>query len=255
MQAERRLQLLWLVVALTLVAVLVTLLLPAIPQNTAYHQFADQRRLLGIPNFWNVVSNLPFVLVGITAMLLPVPAQRRDLAPAVRVFALALLLTGLGSGWYHLDPSNASLLWDRLPMAVGFMAFFSVVISLGLDLRLGQRLLWPLAAVGLLSVLYWYIGELGGAGDLRIYGLVQFLPMLLLPIILLGSVRQIEYLAFWWAFALYGAAKLAEAADVPLFELTGFSGHALKHLFAAAGGAVVLYGLLRPQPSRQNPGL
>jgi hypothetical protein len=39
-------------------------LLPPIPQDPSYHQFADQRTLLGIPNFWNVVSNLPFVLVG-----------------------------------------------------------------------------------------------------------------------------------------------------------------------------------------------
>ena len=39
-------------------------LLPPIAQDPTYHQFADQRTLLGIPNFWNVVSNLPFVLVG-----------------------------------------------------------------------------------------------------------------------------------------------------------------------------------------------
>jgi len=48
-----------------MVASLATLpLLPPIAQDPSYHQFADQRTLLGIPNFWNVVSNLPFVLVG-----------------------------------------------------------------------------------------------------------------------------------------------------------------------------------------------
>ena len=38
-----------------------------------YHRFADQQTLLGIPNFWNVVSNLPFILVGAvgSAMLPP----------------------------------------------------------------------------------------------------------------------------------------------------------------------------------------
>ena len=40
------------------------LLLPPIPQDQSYHQFADQRAMLGIPNFWNVVSNFPFIAIG-----------------------------------------------------------------------------------------------------------------------------------------------------------------------------------------------
>lgn len=31
------------------------LLLPPIPQDQSYHHFADQRTLLGVPNFWNVI--------------------------------------------------------------------------------------------------------------------------------------------------------------------------------------------------------
>ena len=31
------------------------LLLPPMTQDESYHQFADQRTILGIPNFWNVV--------------------------------------------------------------------------------------------------------------------------------------------------------------------------------------------------------
>src|SRR5262249_21708612 len=38
--------------------------LPPIPQAMSYHAFADDRTLLGVPNFWNVVSNLPFLIVG-----------------------------------------------------------------------------------------------------------------------------------------------------------------------------------------------
>ena len=40
------------------------LLLPPISQDQGYHHFADQRTLFGVPNFWNVVSNLPFMAVG-----------------------------------------------------------------------------------------------------------------------------------------------------------------------------------------------
>src|ERR1700746_1848008 len=49
---------------LMVMSLAVLLLLPPIPQDQSYHQFADQRTLLGIPNFWNVVSNLPFLVVG-----------------------------------------------------------------------------------------------------------------------------------------------------------------------------------------------
>ena len=38
---------------------------PAIPQPAEYHDFADQRGLAGIPHFWNVVSNLPFAIIGL----------------------------------------------------------------------------------------------------------------------------------------------------------------------------------------------
>jgi hypothetical protein len=46
-------------------------LLPLSPllQDQSYHQFADQRELFGIPNFWNVVSNLPFIVVGTAGLL------------------------------------------------------------------------------------------------------------------------------------------------------------------------------------------
>ena len=45
-------------------SVVVLLLLPPIAQDQSYHRFADERTLLGVPNFWNVVSNLPFIAVG-----------------------------------------------------------------------------------------------------------------------------------------------------------------------------------------------
>ena len=53
------------------------LLVPAIPQDQAYHQFADQRTLLGIPNFWNVVSNIPFVVVGVVGTATNCATTRR----------------------------------------------------------------------------------------------------------------------------------------------------------------------------------
>jgi len=34
------------------------------PQPPAYHDFADQRPLLGLPHALNVISNMPFLIVG-----------------------------------------------------------------------------------------------------------------------------------------------------------------------------------------------
>ena len=62
-------------------------LLPPIPQDQGYHEFADQRMLLSIPNFWNVVSNLPFIAVGGVGLW----RLRHD--PTVIVLFLGILLT------------------------------------------------------------------------------------------------------------------------------------------------------------------
>src|SRR5215813_6215925 len=97
---------------LTAVSLAGLLLLPLIPQDQNYHQFADQRTILGIPNFWNVVSNLPFLAVGASGL------RRFRYSPATIVFFLGVFLTGIGSSYYHWDPKDDTLFWDRLPMTL-----------------------------------------------------------------------------------------------------------------------------------------
>ncbi|CAN6445446.1 unnamed protein product [Victoria cruziana] len=51
--------------------VVLMLVTAAIPQSQAYHDFADQRRLFpGIPNTLNVISNFPFLVVGVVGLML-----------------------------------------------------------------------------------------------------------------------------------------------------------------------------------------
>lgn len=171
-----------LLVLLTVSVVLACLLLPRIPQPLSYHQFADRRGFLGIPNFGDVTSNLPFALIGICGLLFMLRSSsdeltkhfldRRELLPYYFVFA-GLLLTAFGSSWYHLNPNNDTLVWDRLPMTITFMAMVSAVIMERISLRLGLWLLPILLMVGLGSVLQWHWSELRGAGDLRFYAAVQ----------------------------------------------------------------------------------
>lgn len=220
-----------------------------IAQDPAYHAFADSRTLLGIPNFWNVISNLPLLVVGAWGLLL-VARRPRASQPLTRVwtaFFLGLVLTAIGSGYYHLEPDNASLGWDRMAMTVGFMGLFALVIGEYLSARWANGLLLPLLLIGLGSVQYWLQTEAEGVGDLRPFGLVQFLPMLLVPLILLLR-RGRSDLTPWLIgmIVFYAGAKIVEYYDAPIFAAGAImSGHALKHVLAALAGASVLLGLKR----------
>ena len=156
------------------------LAVPAIPQDPAYHVMADQRTLLGIPNTLNVLSNLPFAIVGALGLLVTFGARSRaawidewERWPAAVLFT-GIGLTAFGSGYYHLAPDNHRLVWDRLPMTIAFMGFFASTIGERLGVRAGTWLLLPLLFLGIVSVFNWLRTEMLGAGDLRPYGLVQF---------------------------------------------------------------------------------
>jgi hypothetical protein len=245
----------------TLAAVLSLAVYGPIPQATDYHAFADQRPFLGIPNFSNTLSNLGFLLVGAAGLWTlrrGVPAGGLALLrPAYLVFFAGTALLFPTSGIYHLWPSNATLAWDRLAMAIAFMAFFASVIGEWIDARLGARLLAPLVLLGIVSVVYWRLTDTGDGGDLRPYLLVQFLPMLLIPMIALSyrpSLRPTWYL--WALLASYGLAKGLELLDGPILSLSqGLSGHSLKHIVAAIGIAFFLIALYRrrPVPSGHHP--
>ncbi len=210
-------------------------LLDPIPQDLEYHAFADRRALFDVPNFWNVATNLPFLLVGAWGMLQTRRLAGQELKTHYRVYCGAVVLVAFGSGWYHLAPSNASLVWDRLPMTVAFMSLFSALLADRISWLLGRALLWPLVVAGIASIAWWIRGESIGQGDLRAYGLVQFLPMLLMPMILLmwrgGSIAARP---LWLGFGAYAVAKIAEHYDGAIYAALGFvSGHSLKHLAAA----------------------
>jgi hypothetical protein len=216
-------------------AIVGVFLLEPIPQDPAYHRFADQREFFGLPNFWNVASNLPFLVVGVLGLLFGRRLVSGEVAAHYRVYCAGVALVAVGSGWYHLGPSNAALVWDRLPMTVAFMALFAAILADRISWLLGRALLWPLVVAGIASIAWWARTEAAGQGDLRAYALVQFLPMLLVPFVLL-LWREGNLSARWlsFGFGAYGVAKLVEHFDAAIFEATALvGGHCLKHLFAA----------------------
>lgn len=245
-----------LILGVSLLAAVVISVLPPIPQDPHYHHFADTAKLLGIPNFWNVVSNLPFLAVGVLGFSTAgaSPGKLPELKIQYMAFFVGVFLTGLGSAYYHWNPDNQTLVWDRLPMTVSFMAFLSIVIGEHVDTRLSRELLWPLLGSGIASVLYWYWTESRGGGDLRPYAIVQFLPMLIIPLMLLALPSRFSSTRYLWLVLLaYSVSKILELADQGIFGLTGFiGGHPLKHM-AAAVGTYFFYLALQWRELRSSP--
>ena len=244
------------VIIISLLCIAGVLSLQPLPQDLSYHAFVDSRSFYDIPNFYNVISNLPFFLVGM-AGLFYIFSNKLNLNEHIRYTYITLFtsvsLLAFGSAYYHLTPDNSSLLWDRLPMAVAFMSLFSIVIGEFISFKLARKLFGVLITIGVTSVLYWHYTELLGKGDLRFYILTQFLPMILITLIISFYNYNYNVKAFYWlVLAAYIAAKLFEHYDREIYELTGFiSGHSLKHI-AAASAIVFLIAGYKNRRSREH---
>jgi hypothetical protein len=234
---------------ISLVAIVAVFFIEPIAQDPQYHQFADQRTFWLIPNTRDVVTNLFFALAGLLGLYcLCVRKSLLIVEPAFKAYAtffIALIALAAGSVWYHWSPNNMSLVWDRLPMAIAFMSFFTIILAERLSLPLAKLMFPILLAAGIASVAYWHYSEVAGNGDLRPYALVQFLPLLLVPLILLMfPSRFTRGSDIWWFLACYLVAKVFESLDQQIFDWLGlFSGHSLKHIAASLGSLVFLYHL------------
>jgi hypothetical protein len=226
---------------------IIAMLLHPIPQPLAYHNFADHRGWLGIPNFGDVVSNLPFAMVGLWGLMVlftPNPPQFVD--PRERwfyaVMFAGLILTAFRSAYYHLAPDNARLVWDRIPIMMVFMALLAAVIAERVSVPVGLVLFPVLEIIGVTSVLVWRAEESRGRGDLRFYAAVQVYAILILLLGLLLPPRYTRGADFAAVVGFYALAKLLEEFDRPVFALDQHivSGHTLKHLAAAAAGYLIL---------------
>jgi hypothetical protein len=237
------------IVVFTLLAIAAAILLPAVPQPPDYHHFADQRGALGIDNFLDVVSNAAFLLAGVVGIHVVLSGRARFEFPAERwpwvVFFFGILLTAAGSSYYHLDPNNETLFWDRLPMTIAFMGLVSSQIVDRIGVRAGLLLLGPMLLVGMASVVYWIATERAGAGNVLPYALLQgYAVLVLLMMAILNPSRYTRAADLYFIFGWYVLAKLLESFDaLVLAHSHVVSGHTLKHVAAAAAGFVAAYML------------
>jgi hypothetical protein len=231
----------------TLTSIAIFIFMKPIPQDVTYHHFANDNTIFGIANFWNVLSNIGFVILGLLGVYF---IRKNNINnPIIWTLFVGVVLTGLGSAYYHYAPNNATLVWDRLPMTIVFTSFFALIYGWCFCTKMGFKIWLVSLVAGIYSVFYWQYTEHEFRGDLRLYAIVQFLPILLIAIIVATNFKKhtfllkpISMIVLW-----YVIAKLLEHFDVYLFETTNFfSGHPIKHL-AAAVATFYMYKMVRAQ--------
>jgi len=224
-------------------SVLVIYSFPPIAQDLAYHNFANSCTLCNVPNFMDVMSNIPFVFFGLLGSVYVLKQSKCKGHFKNRIefwiwlmFFFGAVLIGIGSAYYHLEPNNQTLVWDRLPMTLAFMPLFAAIITERLGPKIGAIFFPLLLLAGISSIFYWTYTESLGEGDLRLYILIQFFPALAIPIMSLlfpPSYTGFKYIGFTLCF--YGLAKVFEYFDHTLYNHLNqvISGHTLKHLVAS----------------------
>jgi hypothetical protein len=135
-------------------------------------------------------------------------------------------------------------------MTIAFTGLLTAVVAERVSAAAARLLFAPLLVAGAGSLVYWYVIQRAGQGDLRAYALVQFgsLAIVLLVLVMYRSKDRAS-MWMWMGLALYGLAKVFEISDAPIYHtLRVVSGHTLKHVTAAAAvGCVAAMLRLRVQ--------
>lgn len=242
---------LYLLAAIPVVVLAVAGAVGPVAQPQGYHLFADRRSWLGVPNFANVASNAAFLIAGSVGLFHCIRFRPEGALRSWIVFFCGVALVSVGSAYYHWSPTDRTLVWDRLPMTMGFMGVYVALLTEFVDRRLERFLLIPAALAGIGSVAYWAI-----SGDLRFYIGVQVLSLVSSIAIVLSfrnPHRQNRYLAA--AFVCYALAVSCERFDHGIFATTHgvVGGHTLKHLFAAVA-PLWIYLMLRARGQAASSG-
>ncbi|MES2965492.1 MAG: hypothetical protein V4760_16545 [Bdellovibrionota bacterium] len=221
-----------LMVALVLLSITPLLVLG---EEATFMHFADHRMMFGLKNAADVLSNFGFLIagaLGLRAVGARHGTKRDDRTLHYLGFVVfgSVLATAFGSPYFHLNPNHESLLWDRLPMAIGFAGLVSLLIADRISARAGRWSFAALAGFALWSISMWQVFEFSTP-----YSALQAGSLVAVVLIAwLHPKGRLENRFIWLASAGYLVAKLFEVSDAPLYELTGFvSGHSLKHVMAA----------------------
>ena len=219
------------------VFIIMALFYGPISQPQEYHDFADDREILGVPNALDVMSNLAIIYPGVVGLAFIHESRNRtqvsedEISIQITLFS-GMILTFAGSVWFHLDPTDSTMLWDRLGMSVVIGSCISLLIHDMWDRNLAAKIHLPIIIASIVSVLWWPVFD-----DLRVYFIVKHHPFILFPIFLLCGRRIYDKVSgYYWGLSMFLLATIFEFADQQIFEITGIiSRHTLKHIAAGIG--------------------
>lgn len=200
-----------------------------------YHDFVDERKFLGIPRFFDTVSNFGFFLVGFLFIKEIFLKDEKD--KNLIWIAIGTILVCFGSGYYHLMPEDSRLLWDRLPISIVFAGILSYSLHANELIKVSWKKSFDIGYLvfSIMSVLIWYIGSLENKSWLSAYVFVQFGGMIILIYVsLIGKNKEFNQKIFA-VLIWYVVAKICEHFDSTIYQWTEqmISGHTLKHIFSA----------------------
>lgn len=246
---------------------------PAVPADSlGGASFADGRPWGPLPNAMDVLSNLPLALIGLWGLhwlrwldraheamqdravqpqaQSPQPVEALDCA---WMFFAGLVLTALGSAFFHLQPDPMRLAADRAGMSLAFAGLVGFAVCERVSVRAGWPAAWFTLAGGLLATAVCF-----RTGNGLPWALVQFGGMALLLVLALARpVAGAVGLQLGGVLLFYALAKLFELGDFAIHEATNqlISGHSLKHLSAAVAALPVLLVLqaMGRRTLRHNP--
>ncbi len=234
--------------------IFIGLLLPHIGQPEEYHRFADHREWLGIPHAADVMSNIVFVAVGLLGLL---RMQTRNAAAATEkvripltVFFTGLVLTGIGSSYYHWAPDSHTILFDRLPMVIAFAGVIGTFLSQRISVRVGMVGMTISLLAGITGLAISLVN-----GSLALYLVLQFGGLAGLVVGLLLTHDADDPFPWWGLVGWYVLAKFFEIGDHFFWDMTQhlLSGHTLKHLAAGMAGMVLLNAMRARVRHRRRP--
>jgi hypothetical protein len=207
-------------------------------QPASYHHFADERPLGHLHNASDVLSNLVILAAGLINLgwVVRHASRQPPQFPAMVVAGPGLILTSFGSAYYHVAPSDATLVWDRLPMTIVFAGILAMLWTSVTKQRVTWVQMLILVAVSLGTVLYWLAFD-----SLWPYAILQFGGLAV--VVVMTMIRKVDVpLAWAMVIVFYAIAKVFESLDWQVWALTNhmIAGHALKHVASGFAGASLL---------------
>lgn len=232
-----------------LLMLLLALIGPAVAPPPHYHDFADQRVWCDVPHAMDVLSNLPFAAWGVAGLWMLARAVRLRVIESASVWLAGLFFAGLiatagVSSYYHWQPDDAGLVWDRAGMVLAFAGLLGLAGVQAAGRRAGAALGVAVLVCGLMAVGVWAV-----SGNLLPWVVLQGGGMvLILAVACLPAAAPAPSLRIRWGavIAFYTLAKVLEVADHQVFALTSqlVSGHSLKHVVASLSAWPVLLAVL-----------